>query len=378
MRLLHTSDWHLGRCLHGQNLLNEQAAFLDHLAEVVRAERVDLLIVAGDVYDRALPPVEAVTVLDAALDRLLDAGATVLMSAGNHDSAQRLGFGRHRSARAGLHLRTGLHDAAEPLLLSDQHGEIACYAIGYLDPGLVCAELGVARSHQAVLGQALSGIRRDATARGSSRVVVAAHAFVAGGQPSDSERDVTVGGVDRVSAPLFDGFSYTALGHLHRPQILTDQIRYSGSPLPYSFSEAGQTKGSWLVDLAPGALSARFIEAPPLVAMASLRGHLADLLADPTLRSAEKAFCQVVLTDPHRPHAPMERLRQRFPHTLSLSFEPDGRQPEPIAPSRRLALSDEDLCLAFFDSVRSHRLSADEARYVRQAVEAVRAEAVSP
>lgn len=373
MRLLHTSDWHLGRSLHGYGLLEKQASVLDHLVEVVRSEGVDLVVVAGDVYDRALPPVEAVTVLDEALDRLLETGAHVLMSAGNHDSAQRLGFGRRRSARAGLHLRTGVDDASEPLMLRDAHGEVACYAIGYLEPSLLAAELGVPRSHQGVLGSAVAAIRRDAARRGCSRVVLAAHAFVAGGEASASERDIAVGGVDRVAVPVFDGFSYTALGHLHRPQTVTDRVRYSGSPLPYSFSEHAQRKGSWLVDLdAQGSVSARFVDAPELVPMALLRGELATLLADPALEPAEGAFCQVVLTDPHRPVAPMERLRRRFARTLTLSFEPSGVPASPAAVRQRLGLSDHDLCVSFFDTVREHRLSADEARYVRHAVEAVR------
>ena len=137
MRLLHTSDWHLGRAFHGVDLLAAQARYLDHLVEVVRSERVDVVVVAGDVHDRALPPVDAVRLLDDALDRLLDAGTQVVVSSGNHDSPQRLGFGARRAERAGLHVRTRVADLDRPVLLGDRHGEVAVYALPYLEPEMV-------------------------------------------------------------------------------------------------------------------------------------------------------------------------------------------------------------------------------------------------
>ncbi|MFV0461233.1 MAG: exonuclease SbcCD subunit D [Actinomycetales bacterium] len=378
MRLLHTSDWHLGRTLHGESMLDAQAAFLEHLAEVIRAENVELLVVSGDIYDRALPPVPAVTLLDEGLDQLLATGVQILLTAGNHDSAQRLGFGARRSARSGLHVRTGLHDATTPLLLSDEHGHLACYGIGYLEPAVLAAEFGCARSHQAVLGTALAQVRADLAERGTPRSLVAAHAFVSGAEPTDSERDIRVGGVDRVPVTLLEGFDYAALGHLHRPQTLTDAARYSGSPIAYSFSEAGQVKGSWLVQVGKPGTSpeAEFIPAPVQVPLARLRGTLADLLTDPAHRHAEQAYCQVVLTDTERPRAPMERLRRRFPRTLSMSFEPAGMPdptaPVPVSPAAGSGLDDESLCCSFFAGVRGHSVSPEERRLIQQAVEAAR------
>ncbi len=373
MRLLHTSDWHLGRALHGESMLAAQAGFLDHLVEVVRGERVDLLVVAGDVYDRALPPVDAVALLDEALDRLLDTGVQILLSSGNHDSAQRLGFGRRRSARAGLHVRTGLHDAAEPLVLSDASGDVACYALGYLEPALVAPSLGVARSHEAVLSRVMADVRADRAGRPAGRAIVAAHAFVAGSQPSDSERDIRVGGVDRAPVAVFDGFDYVALGHLHRPQQVLHNVRYSGSPIAYSFSEAGQTKGSILVDVGPaGVAGLQQIEAPVHTPLARLRGRLADLLVDPAHDAAERAYCQVVLTDAERPRAPMEQLRARFPKTLSLSFEPEGERPARVSPQTRSGWDDEALCCGFFETVRGHHESPEERRLLQLALEAGR------
>ena len=304
MRMLHTSDWHLGRSLHRADLRQAQAAYLDHLVGVVRSEKVDAVLVAGDVYDRAIPPVDAVELCADGLARLRDAGARVVVISGNHDSAGRLGFGSALVDAAGVYLRTRAGAVAQPVMLEDRHGPVAVYGVPYLEPDAVRAELppepgrGEAgpgsppsgssppRGHAGVLGRAVQCIRADVAARGGVRAVAMAHAWVAGGEASDSERDISVGGVGRVPATLFGGFSYVALGHLHGQQTLGPTLRYSGSPLPYSFSEARHAKGSWLVELnAGGAVRAERVPAPPFRALNVLRGRLADLLTSGRLRA---------------------------------------------------------------------------------------------
>ena len=272
MRLLHTSDWHLGRSLHRTDLRDAQAAFLDSLVETVRAERVDAVLVSGDVYDRAVPPLDAVAMLEDGLVRLRDAGARVVVTSGNHDSARRLGFGSRLVDGAGVHLRTRVADVAEPVLLEDAHGAVAVYGLPYLEPEAVRADLPAEpgapdaptpKGHEGVVRRAATCARADLAGRGGMRSVVLAHAWVTGGAASDSERDITVGGVGHVPASAFDGFTYTALGHLHGPQVLRDSLRYSGSPLPYSFSEAAHVKGSWLVEFdARGLARVEHVPAP--------------------------------------------------------------------------------------------------------------------
>src|SRR4051794_1162138 len=229
MRLLHTSDWHIGRSLHGTDLLAEQEAVLSGLAEVVAAQSVDVLVVAGDVYDRAVPSADATGVLDRVLMRLCAAGAAVVLTPGNHDSARRLAFGAGLMARSGVHVRAVTSALDEPVLLSDAHGEVAVYGLPFLEPEVARHELRLpdGRSHEAVLTAAMDRVRADLFLRPGARSVVLAHAFVGGGVPSDSERDICVGGVDLVPAAVFDGVDYVALGHLHRPQTLSDRVRYS-------------------------------------------------------------------------------------------------------------------------------------------------------
>jgi DNA repair protein SbcD/Mre11 len=373
MRLLHTSDWHLGRSLHRADLYGAQAAFVDHLVETVRAERVDTVLVAGDVYDRALPPVEAVTLFDEALHRLTDAGARVVLISGNHDSARRLGVGARLLDRAGVHLRTRPAGVADPVLVADEHGPVALYPLPYLEPAAVAAHLP-GGTHSAVLGAALTAVRADLAGRGPIRSVVLAHAWVHGGAASDSERDVAVGGVAAVSASLFDGFDYVALGHLHGPQTLAAHLRYSGSPLAYSFSESGHTKGSWLLELgAEGLARVEQVPAPVARRLSVLRGTLAELLTDPAHAAVEGDFVSVTLTDAARPEAAMDRLRTRFPHTLVLAWDPAGAAEDERGYRQRLVgRSDVELAVDFVGHVRGTVAAAAETQLLADAFETVR------
>ncbi|WGL50588.1 exonuclease SbcCD subunit D [Nocardioides sp. BP30] len=377
MRMLHTSDWHLGRSFHREGMLTHQGVFVDHLLEVVERERVDLVVVAGDIYDRALPQVDAVRLASEALARLAASRARVVLTSGNHDSAHRLGFGSELIDAAGVFIRTDASRAATPILLEDEHGPVAVYGIPYLDPDTVREPWQLpARSHAAALGEAMRRVRDDLARRRGARSVVLAHAFVAGRaedevRSSDSERDISVGGVSIVPTSVFDGVSYAALGHLHGRHTLAETIRYSGSPLAYSFSEASQRKGSWLVDLGPeGVTRAEFLDAPVPRPLATLRGDLETLLGDPALSCHEGSWVQVTLTDAVRPHQAMDRLRRRFPHTLLLGFESTvpvlGALPQAHGPSRR----DRDLVADFVAELRGAPASPDELALLGRAVDA--------
>jgi exonuclease SbcD len=378
MLMLHTSDWHLGRSLHRADLRAAQAAFLDHLVATVRAERVDVVLVAGDVYDRAVPPVDAVEMCEDALLRLHDTGARIVLISGNHDSARRLGFGAGLLDKAGVHLRTHVADLARPVLLEDAHGPVAVYGVPYLEPDAVRGELpgDGHKGHAGVLGHAVRSIHADADARGVRRRVVLAHGWVTGGAASESERDITVGGVGQVPADTFGGFSYVALGHLHGQQTLAPHLRYSGSPLPYSFSEATHHKGSWLVELdAQGIIRAERVPAPAYRRLSLLRGWLADLLSAPAYGPFEQDFVSVTLTDPSRPEGPMDALRTRFPHILVLAFEPDGAVPDAgCYRSRVVGRDDHAIAAEFVQHVRNAPATDSERRLLTDAFEAVRTE----
>jgi exonuclease SbcD len=416
MRFLHTSDWHLGRSLHRADLREAQAAFLDHLVETARSEQVDAVVVAGDVYDRAIPPVDSVELYEDALARLRATGARVILISGNHDSGRRLGVNSALIDTSGVHLRTRPGALAAPVLLADEDGQVAVYGVPYLEPaigvpgatGAGARTLGDealrsetdaagtapdasetaarARGHEAVLGEAVRRIRADAAARGIIRTVVTAHAWVASGASdaerqrdaergrSDSERDISVGGIGYVPASLFDGFSYVALGHLHGRQTLRENMRYSGSPLPYSFSERDHKKGTWLVEVAAsGRASAEWVQAPGYKRLTVLQGRIDDLLTAREHDGRENDFVAVTLTDTARPEGAMDRLRARFRHILTLEFKPEGVTADPRSYGQKVRGRD-DLTVAaeFVRHVRNTDASDPERELLEAAFTAAR------
>ncbi|MDV6011541.1 exonuclease SbcCD subunit D [Haloechinothrix sp. LS1_15] len=329
MRLLHTSDWHLGRTFHGADLLADQESVLDRLVEITASEGVDAVLVAGDIYDRAVPSAETVRVATRALERIRRAGAELIITSGNHDSAARLGAFSGFAAAGGLHLRTTIEELAEPVLLpwdDAATGGVAVYGIPYLEPEPVRHLLGIdERGHTAVLGEAMRRIRADLASREGTRGVVLAHAFVTGADASGSERTIAVGGVEQVPASVFDGVDYVALGHLHSPQRVTETVRYSGSPLAYSFAERADRKSVWLVDLEHGGVTGvRRYELPVPRALATVTGTLEELLSGEQYAGLEECYVAATLTDPVRPLEAMRKLRERFPYAVHLEWLPDG------------------------------------------------------
>ena len=382
MRLLHTSDWHLGRTLHGVDLLDHQSAYLDHLVDVARTERVDAVVVAGDVYDRAIPPVEAVTLLSETLARLAE-HTTVVVTSGNHDSATRLGFGSDLM-RERVRLRTRVASLAEPV----EVGGALVYGLPYLDPDVCRAELApvgedgrrtlLARSHEAVTRAAMARVRADVDARRGGarpRVVVAAHAFVVGGRASESERDIRVGGVDHVPADVFAGTDYVALGHLHGPQIVNGPagtvLRYSGSPLAYSFSEQHQAKSSVLVDLSGDEPQVTTLPAPVPRRMADVTGTLDDLLGAAGEPHVDD-WVRVTVTDAARPADLFRRVRQRFAHALVVQHRPDRPDSGATRPALVTAAADPvEVAADFVAHVTGALPTAAERRVLRDAYEHV-------
>ena len=380
MRLIHTSDWHLGRTLHGHSLLEHQAAFLGWLLGQAVECRAGAVLVAGDVYDRAVPPLEAVELLDQTLAAFAREGIPVVLISGNHDSSVRLGFGSALSEAAGIHLRTRVADIDRPVVLADAGGDVGIYGIPYLLPDAVMDELGAERSHASVLAAASARIRADAAARGLSRTVVLAHAFVTGAQPCESERDIRVGGIGDAPAAVLAGCSYLALGHLHGQQRVpvpgsATTARYCGSPLAFSFGERHHAKSVTLAEIdRAGQVTTRLLAAPVPRPLREVRGRLEDLLAraGTDLADLAGAWVKVVLTDQSRPAAPMERLREKWPHTIAIDFAPEGGLPGAEADLARLAKASDpaEICGSFVEHVADTPPDQAQRAVLRDAVEA--------
>lgn len=350
MRLLHTSDWHLGRTFHGASLLDEQAAAVDRMVELVVDGGIELVIVAGDLYDRAIPPADAIACFDDALARFHAAGAAIVAIAGNHDSTVRVAAYDPLLGRLGVTVRGDVTRCAEPVVVEPRDGgTVAVYPLPYLDPtlaGPLLADPEPDRDaepdrvtepdtptaprrrlrHDEVTRLATARMRADLARRPSARSVVVAHTLVTGGVPCASERDLTVGNVETVGVDAFAGFDYVALGHLHLSQERAGaRVAYSGTPLPYSFSEQHHTKSVRIVDLAPsGAVTVEVVPLGVGRPLRTIEGPLDDLLTDPTLADAEVARVCVVLTDATLPLQAMARIRRRFPHAAELHHRPPG------------------------------------------------------
>ncbi|GAA1734934.1 exonuclease SbcCD subunit D [Aeromicrobium alkaliterrae] len=331
MRIWHTSDWHVGRTFHGHSTLEALEAVLTETAQKVTELGVDVVVVAGDVYDSSTPSAEAIAVLNRALLRLHATGARLVVTAGNHDSPTRLGAMSEFVAAAGVHVVTRPEQIEQPVTLDDAHGPVHFYGIPFLEPARLRHVWSVdpMRSQADAVGEAMRRVRADAAERGG-RSVVLAHTFVAGaeGESCESERAIVasdaspaVGGVDRVPVSAFDGVTYAALGHIHGRAELAPHLRYCGAPLHLSFSEEAKPRGAWLVDLdATGLAEVTWVDLGVPRPLVTLTGTLEQLLADPAHEAHADAWVRARLTDPQRQRDAMRRLQVRFPHCAQLEY----------------------------------------------------------
>ena len=368
MRILHTSDWHLGRLFHQVHLTEDQAHVLEEFVTLAREEKPDAIVIAGDLYDRAVPPPEAVELLDDVLTRLtLDLGIPTLAIAGNHDSAERVGFAGKLLAKRGLYL-VGTVAQQGAITLADVHGEVDFVALPYASPEAVRSALrdDAVRGHEQALAAQLAQVAGSATP-GRRRVAIA-HACVEGASHSESERPLTVGGTGCVSAALFEGFDYVALGHLHRPQQVDAKARYAGSLLPYSFSEVDHSKSVSMVELsADGSVSVEEIALSPRRVMRVIEGAFDDLLMHP----ASDDYVLARLSDREPILDAMARLRRVYPNALqierpALSRGADG--PLPAGQDHR-KVEPLDLFETFYQHVAGEPLNEEQRQEVGSAIE---------
>ena len=328
MRFLHTADWHLGRIFAGFDLLESQRHALDGIVDIAAAARPDAIVVAGDLYDRALPPEDAVLLLDETLLRLSRI-APVLAIAGNHDSGRRIDFGRRLMREAGVHLAGTSRAGVEGVDVADRHGVVRFHLLPYATPEEARFETGRddVRTHDDATRARIA--RLDMA---SGRNVLVAHLFAQGGEETkESERDISVGGVAGVGTDAFQAFCYTALGHLHRPHAVADgRVRYAGSLGRYSFAEAGHRKTVSLVEIdAAGRATVEEVEIPQRFGMRTLRGGFETLLqAAASDLHRDRDLVRVVLTDAIVVPGARERLHGFYPRLLEFTVE---RAAEPAA-----------------------------------------------
>ncbi|NIB44960.1 exonuclease SbcCD subunit D [Pseudomaricurvus alkylphenolicus] len=375
MKILHTSDWHLGRQFHNISLLEDQRHVLQQLVTMADEQCVDAVIVAGDIYDRSVPPTAAVSLLDEILHQFCqELKIPVIMIAGNHDSAERLGFGARQLLGAGLHVIGPLRAPLRPVILQDEYGEIAFYAIPYVEPAHVRDRFDTSvSSHEEAMAFLTDHIHSDlANSDQARRSVVISHCFLDGAEESDSERPLSIGGADRVSPSHFLEFDYVALGHLHGPQYKgAPHVRYSGSILKYSFSEQHHHKSATLVTLDKnGGCEVEKLPLEPLRDMRVIEGELQQILADGRDDSRAEDYLLVRLTDRHAILDAMGKLREVYPNVLHLERPGLTSASDTLEVNReRLQKGELNLFEDFFTQVQGESMSDEQHEYMKEVIE---------
>lgn len=386
MRVLHTSDWHLGRSFGPVSLRTFQEQFCDHMVDVVSTEGIELLVIAGDIYDRAIAPTEAIELFRDTVRRVRGAGVVVAAITGNHDGADRVSPYDDLLDASGVYLRGGYEGVGRIVTHQFSDGPVDLVLLPFLEPQAAPDDFGVApetspegevveaalerrrrRTHQGVLAEA---VRRARTQVVSSRSLAVAHAFVVGGESSDSERQLEVGGTGAVGAELFDGFSYTALGHLHRPQQLgRPTLCYSGTPMAYSFSEDHQ-KSLVLVDLAAdGTCRSELLPLTVGRGVTTLRGRIDELLDPLRHPHAPSRFVRAIVTDRETVLDAKSRLEAVYPHVVEIRLEPEGAPVSVSGLTERIeVVTPFDATLAFWADIEGSAPEGDVLDVLRQGV----------
>jgi exonuclease SbcD len=321
MKILHTADWHLGRTLCQESLLEQQAALLDQVFDAVIKSQADVLVIAGDVFDRPNPKKDAVDLFDRFLARVyLKTKAAIVAIAGNHDAPERIAFGATLQDPTRVLIRGPLNRHPAPLVVNDDHGPVAFTALPFAEVYAAREAFGNAGINSPADVLKAQMLQARAAVPQGARWVVTAHAFVTGASPTESERPLAlVGGIDTVEQDLFAEPTYTALGHLHRPQCAgAEHIRYSGSCMGFGFDEADQEKSMTLVVLdASGIARLDTLAFKPRRRLKVIEGTLAELIAEGGEAPTED-FIKAVLTDQGALVDPMGQLRAVYPNVLQL------------------------------------------------------------
>lgn len=372
MKFIHLSDLHLGKRLYETSLIDDQRAILLQILGVIDDERPDAVLIAGDVYDKSMPSAEAVTLFDFFLTELSERKVPVFVISGNHDSPERIAYGAHAMRAAGIHLSPVYDGTITPVILHDEHGEVAVYMLPFVKPSHVRRFYGEEEinTYTDAVSVAIKKMNADVAVRN----VLITHQFVTGANRSDSEE--TVGGSDNVDGAVFKDFDYVALGHLHGPQFCgSDKIRYCGTPLKYSFAEADDEKSVTVVTLGAKGDKAqiRTVALTPKRELKKIKGKFSELLV-PAKRCDD--YVQITLTDENDVVNAMSRLQTVYPNALELRYD--------NARTRRNALLTDveqvknktpyELFAQFFEERNNSPMTAEQSEYVKSLIEEIKEE----
>ena len=376
MKLIHLSDLHLGKRVGEVSMLEDQAYILDRVLDIVDGAGPDALLIAGDVYDKSVPSAEAVTLFDDFLCRLARRKLPVLVISGNHDSPERLAFGSRLMEGAGVHLSPVYDGNVKPITLTDEHGPVDFWLLPFLKPAHLRRFYPeeTIDSYTDAVGATIAHMNIDP----SRRNVLLCHQFVTGAATCESE-ELIVGGTDNVDAAVFDGFDYVALGHLHGPQnVGSSRIRYCGTPLKYSFSEASQYKSVTVAELGEkGDLTLHTVPLTPRHDMRVIQGTFAQLTAENSDAAGEREdYLHIILTDEEDVPEALGRLRLVYPNILKLSYDNTRtRTSQSVDRAQRVAQkSPLELFEELYETQNNQPMSQEQRDFAQRLIEQLREE----
>lgn len=388
MKILHTADWHLGKYLKNFSLLEEQKYILEELKKIIQQEQPDVILLAGDIYDRSVPPAEAVDLFDKTIEQIiLDWKIPIIAIAGNHDSIERIDYFNNILTHQGFHIVGGLTLPIHPIILKDEFGEIYFYPIPYTEPKYwqyiyeksTNEKINI-DSHEEIMKMIIEEIFKAHPK--DKRAVFIGHLFVQGGQESESERQLTVGGASVVNYHLFENFQYTALGHLHAPQKFNEgQLQYSGSLLKYSASEASHKKGVVLLDLGKDKIEhSTFIPLIPQKDLWVVTGKIENRefhLIEDYFQPKREDFLEVKLQNEEIVPNAMQIIQQKFPNTLGIRWQKRGNlssTPSQLNISDLEKMNDLDLFQSFYKNLKGEEMKKEEKDILSDTIKELQAE----
>lgn len=381
MKFLHISDLHIGKRLHGFSLEEDQKYILDQIVDIAEENKVDALIVAGDVYDVGIPSESAMNIFDAWINKLIDKKIAVYIISGNHDSRNRLGFGRKIFEKSGVHLVTEYGGRIETFSLDDEYGQVKIYMLPFL-------KVRDLRQHfpdrkLVTIDEGMRAVIERENIDPAERNILVAHQYVDGGVTSDSE-EIVIGGLEEIHPRIFSDFSYVALGHLHKPQTMGgENIRYSGSILRYSKSEAAsedqESKLCILVDIdGSGKAKCQPIDLIPMRDLITIQGDFKDLIefaqtGQASDQGIDKCFIYFELTDQHPIPEVMARLRDAYPNTLAMNYiNRESMKAAKKTKASSLSRDPRENIEDFFEAIRQRKMDDRELEIVDQILDEIR------
>jgi len=380
MKFIHTADWHLGKLVHGVYMTEDQRYLLNQFIQLIEEEKPDAVIIAGDLYDRSIPPTDAVDLLDDILFKInVELKVPVVAISGNHDSAERLSFGSSWYRHSQFYLTGKLEKGIQPIQING----VNFYSVPYVEPGIVRQLWGddSIHTHQDAMKAMIDHIEESLNVNEPN--VFVGHAFVLGGATSDSERTLSVGGSGCVTADLFNAFSYTALGHLHSPDAIKhDKVKYSGSLLKYSFSEAKQNKSVSIIEMdEKGGFDLRYRSLTPKHDMREIEGYLEELL-DPQFYGNQKVddYIKMTLLDEGALLDPIGKLRQVYPNVLHLERKihlRDMKNKQNLHSLKEDKKSELELFEQFYSEMTTAEMTAEKRKVMSDVIEKVLKEEVA-